>query len=106
MTTIREIDKIAEETEMASLEEELKLARQAKAAIEAGRTMATIDVLRKATRMATTQKTGFSGDGPLNDARDNIGLALPSYTAEDRNPTQDEIDKARRAIEEWIRHLG
>jgi hypothetical protein len=93
-----------EEHNMATIEEELNLARQAKAAIEARRSKEMIEILRKATRMATEQIVLSSAD-PLNDARHNVGIAVPPYTAEQRQPTQGEIVKAKNAIETWIREV-
>ena len=48
---------------MAMIEEELKLAKQAKAAIERKHRTETIEVLRKANRMAAAQMTTFSSEG-------------------------------------------
>jgi len=54
--------------------------------------------------MATEQIVLSSAD-PLNDARHNVGIAVPPYTAEQRQPTQGEIVKAKNAIETWIREV-
>jgi hypothetical protein len=88
---------------MANLEEELALAKQAKAAIEGVLMKEAVEVLRKAYRMAETQ-AAFSSKGPLRDARHNVGVALPSVTG--GQPHQAEINKAKSAIEAWIKELG
>jgi hypothetical protein len=67
----------SERDQMATIEEELALAKQAKAVIEAKPRNETIEVLRKANQMAAAQMTTFSSAGPLNDARHKLGLALP-----------------------------
>ena len=92
---------------MATLEEELKLAKQAKVVIERkSRTETTVEVLRKANQMAAAQMTTFSSEGPLNDARHKLGLALPVIRAlEEGQPSQDKIDNAKSAIEDWMRLL-
>jgi hypothetical protein len=86
---------------MARIEEELVFAKQAKAAIEGKLTEQAIKVLREATRIAMEQVV-FSGEGPLRDARHNVGVGLPPMTGA---PNQDNIDKAKSAIEAWIKEL-
>ena len=88
---------------MASIEEELARSKQAKAAIEGKLTEEAIKVLREAYLMAETQ-AAFSSEGPLRDARHNVGVALPSVTG--GQPHQAEINKAKSAIEAWIKELG
>jgi len=91
---------------MATLEEELKLAKQAKVVIERKSRTETVEVLRKANQMAAAQMTTFSSEGPLNDARHKLGLALPVIRAlEEGQPSQDKIDNAKSAIEDWMRLL-
>jgi hypothetical protein len=58
-------------------EEELKLAKQAMAVIDAKPRKETIEVLRKANVMAAKQMTTFSSAGPLNDTRHKVSLVLP-----------------------------
>jgi hypothetical protein len=90
---------------MTSIEEELVFARQAKAAIEGKLTEQAIEVLREATRTAMEQVV-FSGEGPLRDARNNIGFLLPPVTgAPEGQQKQDDIDDAKSAIEFWIEEL-
>ena len=83
---------------MASTEEELALAKQAKAAIEGKLTTEAIEVLRKAYRMAAMQPA-FAG--ALRDARHNGGLAVTGGQA-----NQEEIDNAKLAIDDWLEALG
>ena len=84
---------------MASLEEELALAKQAKAAIEKP-SKDTVDVLRKAIHMARTQATVFSSAGSLNEARHNVVVALI-----EGQPNQEKINKAKSTLEAWIKEL-
>jgi hypothetical protein len=90
---------------MARIEEELVFAKQAKAAIEGKLTEEAIKFLREATRIAVEQLV-FSGEGPLPDARNNIGFLLPPVTeVPEGQPEQDDIDNAKSAIEFWIQEL-
>jgi hypothetical protein len=89
-------------------EEELKLAKQAKVVVEAKPRKETIEILRKANVMAAKQMTTFSSAGPLNDARHKIGLALPPLikALEEGQSTEEKINKAKEAVDAWIRQLG
>ena len=90
---------------MAKIEEELVFAKQAKAAIEGELTEEAIKVLREATRIPIEQVV-FSGEGPLKDARNNIGFLLPPVTeASEGQQEQDDIDNAKSAIYFWIQEL-
>ena len=90
---------------MARVEEELVFARQAKTAIEGEITEQAIKVLREATRIAIEQVV-FSGEGPLRDARNNIGFLLPPVTeALEGEQEQADIDNAKSAIYFWIQEL-
>ena len=90
---------------MARIEEELVFAKQAKTAIEGKLTEEAIKVLREATRIAVEQVV-FSGEGPLKDARNNIGFLLPPVTeATEGEQEQDDIDNAKSAIYFWIQEL-
>jgi hypothetical protein len=91
---------------MARIEEELVFAKRAKVAIERKLTEEAIQkVLRDATRIAIEQLV-FSGEGPLRDARNNIGFLLPPVTeASEGQQEQDDIDYAKSAIEFWIQEL-
>jgi hypothetical protein len=89
----------------AGLEEELALAKQAKAAIEGKLTKEAIEVLREATSIAIEQVV-FSGEGPLRDARNNIGFLLAPVTERpEGQQEQDDIDNAKSAIDFWIQEL-
>ena len=85
---------------MASIEEELALARLAKAAIEGKLMKGAIEVLRKAYLTAARQPD-FSS---LRDVRHNVGVALPPVTG--GQPNQEEIDNAKLAIDDWLEALG
>ena len=89
-------------------EEELKLAKQAKVVIEAKPRKETIEVLRKANDMVAKQMTTFSSAGPLNDTRHKVGIALPPLikALEEGQSTENKIDKAKDAVDAWIKHLG
>ena len=90
---------------MARIEEELVFAKLAKEAIEGKLTEEAIKVLREATRIAIEQVV-FSGEGPLRDARNNIGFLLPPVTgAPEGQQEQDDIDGAKSAIDFWIQEL-
>jgi hypothetical protein len=41
--------------------------------------------------------------GTLNEARDNVGIALSNLIHS--QPTQEKIDKAKSAIQTWIQEL-
>ena len=84
---------------MVSIEEELALAKQAKAAIEGKLTTEAIEVLRKAYLTATGQPD-FSS---LRDVRHNVGVALPPVTG--GQPNQEEIEEVKSAIDAWIEAL-
>jgi hypothetical protein len=87
---------------MASLKEELALARLAKAAIEGKLTEQAVEVLRKAYLTAATQPA-FSR--PLRDARHKVELTLPPVTGALGQPSQDKINNAKSAIDFWIQEL-
>ena len=89
---------------MVHINEELKAAKAAKAAIN--------DLLRatpKSAVLATLGKANnaailnLSSGGALNEARAKVGIALSNVIH--GMPTQEKIDKAKSAIEAWIREL-
>ena len=91
---------------VVNISEELKAAKAAKAAINALLTAtpksAIVATLRKANTAAILN---FSGQGAaaLNEARKNVGIALSDLF---HGPLkQQKIDKAKSAVEEWIKHL-
>jgi hypothetical protein len=84
---------------------ELKAAKAAKAAIEALLTAtrsAMLATLRTANYVAAVN---LSGGGTLNEARDNVGIALSNLLHDHGPPAPERIDKAKRAIEAWIKEL-
>jgi hypothetical protein len=91
---------------MARIEEELVFAKQAKAAFEGKPTRKAVEVLRKAYRMAATQPA-FLGEGPLRDARGNVGVALLLVIIglEQGQKNRGDINKAKSAIDAWIKEL-
>ena len=92
--------------QMAMIEEELKLAKQAKAAIERKHRTETIEVLRKANRMAAAQMATFASEGRLNNARHKLGLVLPpAIRAFEGQASEDKIEKAKASIDAWIKEL-
>ena len=95
----------AKVNEMVSVDEELKAAKAAKAAIDAllitTRKSEVLATLSKAKRCAVLN---LSSGGNLNEARANVGIALSGVMHS--RPTQEKIDKTRAAINDWIRELA
>ena len=91
---------------MVHINEELKAAKAAKAAINA-LSMAT----PKSAVLATLGKAknaailNLSSGGALNEARANVGIALSNLIHDHGPPSPQSIDTAKRAIEAWIREL-
>ena len=88
---------------MVSINAELEPAKAAKAAINAlSKTpkSAVLATLQKATRDAILN---LSSGGALNEARGKVGIALSNIMH--GLPTQEKIDKAKFAIDVWIREL-
>jgi hypothetical protein len=88
---------------MVSIDEELRAAKVAKAAINA---LAT----RKSSEGLTTLKHAYRvavlnlGDGGLlNEARGIVGIALSNLMH--GLPTEEKINKAKSAIDTWIANL-
>ena len=90
---------------MVSINEELRAANAAKAAIDSLSTTP----LSKSVFLAALNKANhaailnLSSGGALNEARGNIGMVLSDLMYGPRTP--EKIDKAKRAIEAWIREL-
>ena len=89
---------------MVSVEEELEAAQAAKAAIKVLLTTtpksAAVKALRRANHAAILN---LSSGGSLNEARGKVGIALSNLL---HGPgTQEKIDKAKGAVEEWINQL-
>ena len=91
---------------MVSINKELEAAKAAKAAIDAiSKTTpksAVLATLQKANRDAILN---LSSGGALNRARANVGIALSNLIHDHGLPTPAKIDKAKLAIEAWIREL-
>ena len=91
-------------TEMVSLDEELKAAKAAQAAIDALLTTTRQSVvLAKLMKARGAAILNLSSGGTLNAARGNVGIALSSVLHS--RPTQEKIDKTKVAINDWIREL-
>ena len=88
---------------MVSINAELEPAKAAKAAINA------LSKTPKSAVLATLQKANrdailnLSSGGALNEARGKVGIALSNIMH--GLPTQEKIDKAKFAIDVWIREL-
>ena len=91
---------------MVSINAELEAAKAAKAAIKALLTAtpksAVLATLNKANRDAILN---LSSGGALNEARANVGIALSNLIHDHGPPTPQSIDKAKFAIDVWIREL-
>ena len=87
---------------MVSINEELEAAKAAKAAINAlaARKSEGLTTPKHAYRVAVLN---FSGEGLLNEARGIVGIALSNMMH--GLPTEEKIDKAKSAIEAWIKEL-
>jgi dihydroxyacetone kinase-like predicted kinase len=88
---------------MVSINEELKAAKAAKAAIKATSTSPKSAVLATLNKANHAAILNLSNGGSLNEARGNVGIALSSILHS--LPTQEKIDKAKFAIEAWIKEL-
>jgi hypothetical protein len=91
---------------MVHINEELKAAKAAKAAIKALLTATpkseVLATLKKANHAAILN---LSSGGALNEARAYVGIALSNLVHDHGPPTPQSIDKAKRAIEAWIWEL-
>jgi len=95
---------------MASIDEELNAAKAAKAAIEMLSTTvpnpSIVAALRDARNVAASAMI-FVDEGPLNDARDKVGIELSILirALEQGSLAQEKIDNAYGAIEDWMKFL-
>ena len=95
---------------MVGIDEELSVAKSAKAAIDALSTLgpnpSIVETLRHARDVAASAMT-FLGDGPLNDERDKIGIAFSILIRAlgDSSLTREKIENAKGAIEDWMKLL-
>ena len=89
---------------MVTFNEELEVAKAAKAAIKALLTAtskpAVLATLKNAYRAAVLN---LSSGGALNAARAKVGIALSTITH--GLPTKEKIDGAKSAIDTWIKEL-
>jgi hypothetical protein len=89
---------------MVSIKEEIEVAKAAKAAIQALLTAtskpAALATIKDAYRAAVLN---LSTEGVLNEARSKAGIALSNVMH--RLPTKEKIDKAKSAIDAWIKEL-
>jgi hypothetical protein len=90
---------------MVHINEELKAAKAAKAAIDALATTPKSAVLATLGKANHAAILNLSSGGALNEARANVGIALSNLIHDHGPPTPQSIDKAKRAIEAWIREL-
>ena len=88
---------------MVSINEELKAAKAAKAAIKATSTSPKSAVLATLNKANHAAILNLSNGGALNEARGNVGIALSSVLHS--QPTPEKIDKAKLAIDAWIMEL-
>ena len=88
---------------MTSINKELEAAKAAKAVIStlSAATRPSLTPLHHAYRIAVLH---LSNEGPLNEARKDAGIALSALVHSQLTP--EKIDKAKSAVEEWIRQLG
>ena len=91
---------------MVSINEELEAAKAANAAIDflltATPKSAVLATLGRANHAAILN---LSSGGALNEARAKVAIALSNLSHEHGPPTPLSIDRAKLAIEAWIREL-
>ena len=88
---------------MVSINKELEAAKAAINALSmATPKSAILATLGKANHAAILN---LSSGGALNEARAHVGIALSNLIHDHGPPTPQSIDKAKRAIEAWIREL-
>jgi len=87
---------------MTSISKELEAAKAARAVIGtlSATTKPSLSPLHHAYRIAVSH---LSNEGPLNEARKDVGIALSALVHS--QPTPEKIDKAKSAVEEWIKQL-
>jgi hypothetical protein len=93
---------------MVTVDEELEAAKQAQAVISKLSTASVLNsndvaTLRNAYDVARRAVTTFPSEGPLNEARHTVGIALPDLM---RGPlTRAKIDNAKGATDVWMELL-
>jgi hypothetical protein len=87
---------------MTGINKELEAAKAAKALIStlSATTRPSLAAILHAYRIAVLH---LSTEGPLNEARKDAGIALSALVHS--QPTPEKIDKAKSAVEEWIKQL-
>jgi hypothetical protein len=87
---------------MTSINKELEAAKAAKAVIStlSATTKPSLTPLHHAYRIAVMY---LSTEGPLNEARREVAVALSALVHS--QPTPEKIDKAKSAVAEWINQL-
>ena len=90
---------------MVHINEELKAAKAAKAAINALATTPKSAVLATLGNANNAAILNLSSGGSLNEARAKVAIALSNLIHDHGPPTPHSIYKAKHAIEAWIREL-
>jgi hypothetical protein len=90
-------------TGMVSVNEELKAAKAAKAAINALSTATPKSVLATLRTANHAAVLNLGSGGALNEARANVGIALSNLMHGPQTP--ERIDKAKSATDAWIKEL-
>jgi hypothetical protein len=87
---------------MTSIDKELEAAKAAKAVVStlSATTKPSLAPLHHAYRIAVMY---LSTEGPLNEARREVAVALSALLHS--RPTPEKIDKAKSAVAEWIKQL-
>jgi hypothetical protein len=90
---------------MTSINEECRVAKAAKAVVSTLSATTrpkskSLTPLQHAYRIAVLH---LSNEGPLNEARRKVAIALSTLIHS--QPTPEKIDKAKSAVGEWIKHL-
>jgi hypothetical protein len=90
---------------MVSINEELRAAKAAQAAIYVLLTTTTPKTTVSATLRTANHAAvlNLGSGGALNEARANVGIALSNLLH--GPPTPERIDKTKSAIDEWIKEL-
>ena len=90
---------------MVSIGEEFRAAKAAQVAIKilltTTFTSTVVKTLRKANQAAILI---LSSGGALNEARGNVGIALSNLIH--GPPAPEKIEKAKEAVEEWLKRLA
>ena len=82
---------------MVNVNEELKAAKAAKAAINASTATPKSEVVATLRKANHAVVLNLSSGGALNEVRGNVGIALSNLIDEHGPPTPERIDKAKRA---------